>query len=45
MLRIPLEMLVRLIRELLNVLRQRPITGPIVWSRVVIQRGVDFPDA
>jgi hypothetical protein len=44
-LRILLEMFVGLIRELADVLRQRPVTDPEVWGRMMFQRGVVFPAA
>ena len=44
-LRILLEMLVGLIRELAGVLRQRPVTDPEVRGRMMFQRGVVFPAA
>ena len=44
-LRILLEMFVGLIRELADVLRQRPVTDPEVRGRMMFQRGVVFPAA
>ncbi len=40
-----LEMFVGLIRELPDVLRQRPVTDPEVRGRMMFQRGVVFPAA
>ena len=44
-LRILLEMFVGLIRELADVLRQRPVTDPEIRRRMMFQRGVVFPAA
>ena len=44
-LRILLEMFVGLIRELADLLRQRPVTDPEVRGRMMFQRGVVFPVA
>ena len=44
-LRILLEMFVGLIRELADVLRQRPVKDPEIRGSMMFQRGVFFPAA